>query len=61
MTYKDNDRDIDIFIGKLSDEWYCIFYTTGGRNAKPNWSKRYIADEWEEVLGFLENEINLIF
>ena len=60
MTYKDNDRDIDIFISKLSDEWYCIFYNphpigfSGGR-------KYYIADEWEEVLGFLKNEINLVF
>jgi hypothetical protein len=47
----------DIAIHKLTDEWYAIYLAVYNQNGEYH----YIADEWEEVLGFLKNKTDLVF
>jgi hypothetical protein len=57
-TSEDKWETIDISISKLSDDWYAICFVID--IYAPYYNKYYIADEWEEVLGFLKNKTDLI-
>jgi len=46
-----------IGITKLDDDWYLIYEYVAPLGLRNYYSKYYICDEWEEVLGYLSSNI----